>query len=43
MKQTGIEKKFKDDDETDKGELMDKIQKMKVIWILVTTTLAKHT
>jgi hypothetical protein len=29
MKQTGIEKKFKDDDETDKGELMDKIQKMK--------------
>jgi phage shock protein PspC (stress-responsive transcriptional regulator) len=29
MKETGIEKKFKDDDETDKGELMDKIQKMK--------------
>ena len=28
MKETGIEKKFKDD-ETDKGELMDRIQKMK--------------
>jgi hypothetical protein len=29
MKETGIEKKFKDEEETDKGELMDKIQKMK--------------
>jgi len=29
MKESGIEKKFKDEEETDKGELMDKIQKMK--------------
>jgi hypothetical protein len=29
MKETGIEKKFKDEEETDKGELMDKIQQMK--------------
>ena len=29
MKESGIEKKFKDEEETDKGELMDKIQQMK--------------
>jgi hypothetical protein len=29
MKETGIEKKFKDEDGSDKGELMDRIQKMK--------------
>lgn len=29
MKETGIEKKFKDEDDADKGELMDRIQKMK--------------
>ena len=29
MKETGIEKKFKDEDDSDKGELMDKIQRMK--------------
>ncbi len=29
MKETGIEKKFKDEDESNKAELMDRIQKMK--------------
>lgn len=29
MKETGIEKKFKDEEDSDKGELMDRIQKMK--------------
>jgi hypothetical protein len=29
MKETGIEKKFKDEDDSNKGELMDRIQKMK--------------